>query len=89
MAGPHTHEYDLTLLLPGERYCPACAERVCAALAMVKGVAESSCDLERGVLTVTRGRGLSAAALEATVRRIAVEAADGVAHAAYRITGLD
>lgn len=89
MAGQHTHEFDLTTLLPGERYCPACAERVCGALTALDGVAESSCDLERGVLVVTRTRGLSAAALEAAVRRAAAEAADGVVHAAYRVTGLD
>lgn len=89
MAGQHTHEFDLTTLLPGDRYCSACAERVCGALAALDGVADSSCDLERGVLVVTRGRGLSAAGLEAAVRRAAVEAADGVAHAAYRVTGLD
>lgn len=89
MAGAHTHEFDLTMLLPGERYCPACAERVCAILTGLEGIADSSCDLDRGVLVVTRGKGLSAAALEAAVRRAAVEAADGVAHAAYRITGLD
>lgn len=89
MAGSHIQEFDLTTLLAGERYCPACAERVCVILSGLEGVAESSCDLERGVLTVTRGKGLSAAALEAAVRRAAVEAADGVAHAAYRVTGLD
>lgn len=89
MAGQRTHEFDLTTLLSGERYCSACAERVCGMLASLRGVAESSCDLERGVLVVTRQRGLSVAALEAAVRRAAVEAADGVAHAAYRVTGLD
>lgn len=89
MAGTHIHEFDLTTLLTGERYCPACAERVCGALAALEGIVESSCDLERGVLVVTRGKGLTAAGLEAAVRRAAVEAADGVAHAAYRVTGLD
>ena len=89
MAGAHTHEFDLKTLLPGDRSCPACAERVCAILTELEGVADSSCDLDRGVLVVTRGRGLTATALEAAVRRAAVEAADGVAHAAYRVTGLD
>jgi len=89
MPAARTHEFDLAALLPGERYCRTCAERVCAILAGLAGVAESSCDLDRGVLVVTRGKGLSAAALESAVRRAAAEAANGVAHAAYRVTGLD
>ncbi len=90
MAGPHTHEYDLTTLLPGERYCPACAGRVCDALTGLEGVTQAECDLAIGVLSLTRDpKLLSGAALESTLRRIVVEAADGVAHAAYRITGLD
>jgi copper chaperone CopZ len=90
MASPHIHEFDLASLLPGERYCPACAGRVCDSLSGLDGVLESGCDLESGTLSVTRDpKRLSASALETAIRRIAVEAADGVAHAAYRITGLD
>ena len=90
MAGPHTHEYGLTTLLPGARYCPACAARVCDALAGLEGVTDTECDLALGVLSVSRDPTvLSCAALESALRRIVVEAADGVAHAAYRITGLD
>jgi copper chaperone CopZ len=63
---------------------------VCEALAELEGVAEAECDLSVGVLRVTRDpKQLSGAALESALRRIVVEAADGVAHAAYRITGLD
>lgn len=90
MAEPRTHELDLKKLLPGPHYCSACARRVCEAVAGLDGVAAAGCDLESGTLTITRyGRGLSAEALAAKVRRIALEETGRVAHAAYRVTGLD
>lgn len=90
MAGPHTHEYDLTSLLPGPRYCSSCGERVCTAIAEVDGVIEATCDAELGALTVTRDpKQLSRGDLDGLVHRIALEATDSVAHAAYRLTGLD
>lgn len=90
MAGPHTHEYDLTALLPGPRYCSSCGERVCTAIAEIDGVLEATCNAELGALTVTRDPArLSRADLDGLVYRIAVEAVGSVAHAAYRLTGLD
>jgi len=90
LAGQHTHEYDLTSLLPSPRYCVSCAERVCAAVAGLDGVVDAACDPESGAFTVTRdGSALSARELDAAVRRIAAEEAGAVAHAAYRLTGLD
>lgn len=90
MAGSRSHEIDLIDLLPGTHYCAACAERVCSRIAELDGVKIAECDLEEGKLTVTRlGRRLSAEAFESAVRRIALEETDSVAHAAYRLTGLD
>lgn len=90
MAGQHTHEYDLTNLLPSPRYCVSCAERICSALAAIDGVVHVACDVESGALTVTReGAALSAREIDAAVRRIIAEEIGAVAHAAYRLTGLD
>lgn len=90
MPGQHTHDYDLTGLLPSPRYCASCAERICAALRDLPGVIEVGCDRETGALAVTRDGGtLSARELDAAVRRIAAEEAGAVVHAAYRLTGLD
>jgi copper chaperone CopZ len=90
LASQHIHEYDLTSLLPSPRYCVSCAERVCSAIAALRGVAAATCDPESGALTVTReGTALSARELDAAVRRIVAEEVDTVAHAAYRLTALD
>ncbi len=90
MAGPHTHDYDLATMLPGPRYCSSCGERVCVAIAEVDGVLEATCDSELGALTVVRDpKRLSHADLDELVHRIALEATGSVAHAAYRLTGLD
>lgn len=90
MAGQRIHVFDLTKLLSGTHYCTGCAERVCGAAAALDGVLAAECDMDAGTLEVTHDpRSLSARDLEAAVRRIAVEASDGVRHAAYRLTGLD
>jgi len=90
LAGQHTHEYDLTSLLPSPRYCASCAERICAAVSGLAGVIDVACDPEAGTLTVTRdGAALSSRELDAAVRRITAEEAGAVAHASYRLTGLD
>lgn len=88
--GQHTHEYDLTSLLPSPRYCASCAGRICSAVAALGGVVDATCDAESGALTVTRENAvLSARELDAAVRRIVAEEVGAVAHAAYRLTGLD
>jgi len=90
LAGTHSHEFDLTTLLPGPHYCAACAERVCTGVSALDGVTDVTCDLAHGSLAVEHDTGrLSRADVETSVRRIALEVTDSVAHAAYRLTGLD
>jgi copper chaperone CopZ len=90
VSASRSHTFDLTALLPGDYYCGGCAERVCASVVGIEGVASASCDLEEGVLVVEYlPRTIGLAELEARVRRLALEETDSIGHAAYRLTGLD
>lgn len=85
-----TRIFDLTKLLSGPYYCTGCAGRVCAAAESVEGVLSAVCDLEAGSLEVAYDPSTIAERdLQKVVERLALEAADRVAHAAYRVTGLD
>jgi len=86
----NTEELDLTRILPGSRYCTGCAERVCERVRAIPGVTASRCDVVSGVLSIDHDiRELPARRLAEGVRRIALEEADAVVHAAYRLEGLD
>lgn len=90
MSQPTTRTFDLTKLLTGPYYCSGCAGRVCDAVEALEGVTVAVCNLEEGKLDVTYDHGvISHRDLEGAVERLALEAADRAAHAAYRITGLD
>ena len=90
MAHESEREFDLRKLLPGDFYCAGCAGRVCEAMTALDGVLDAGCDLEGGTLTVRfEPKRISAADLEALAVRAALEEAGRVAHAAYRVTGLD
>jgi len=89
-SGPAEERFDLRDALPGERYCAACANRVCDAVREVAGIVDASCDVEAAELTVSYDpRALPVAELRRVVHRIALEAADAVGHAVYRVEGLD
>lgn len=90
MPAPITHTFDLTKLLKGPYYCSGCAARVCQGTEALAGVSATSCDLDSGSLVVTYDPAeVSLKELERVVEHLALEAADRVAHAAYRVTGLD
>lgn len=90
MSGLTKHTFDLTKLLTGTYYCTGCAGRVCEGAEALEGVASAACNLEEGKLEVSFDPGvISLHELESSVARLALEAADRVGHAAYRITGLD
>lgn len=90
MATPLTHTFDLTALLQGPYYCTGCAGRICEDVTAVPGVLGAECDLDGGTLTVTYDPAeASLGELQAVVARLALEAEGRVAHAAYRVTGLD
>ena len=52
-SGPAEARFDLRDALPGERYCAACANRVCDAVREVAGIVDASCDVEAAELTVS------------------------------------
>lgn len=90
MPGLLTQTFDLTKLLSGPYYCSGCATRVCEGAESAPGVTSAECDLEAGTLSVTyEPSAISQRDLEAFIERLALEAADRVAHATYRVTGLD
>jgi copper chaperone CopZ len=90
MGGIAPRVYDLRKLLPAAYYCQGCAERVCAAVRALDGVVDGSCDLEEGLLSVEHDPArLPADTLDSALQRIALEQTDRVAHAVYRLTGLD
>ncbi len=76
--------------LPERFYCAECGSRVCGGVERIPGVVRSACDVEAGVLTVEYDPSLlDEAELGSHVRRLALDAAGVVAHAAYRVSGLD
>lgn len=90
MAHESEREFDLRKLLPGDFYCAGCAGRVCEVMTALDGVLEAECDLEGGTLTVRfEPKAISSADLEALVTRAVLDETGRVAHAAYRVTGLD
>lgn len=92
MGGPalKTERFDLTRMLPGPQHCVACAERICAGVRELDGVADARCDAEAGELEVTYDPSVAPpTGLRIAVERRALEESDSVGHAAYRLTGLD
>lgn len=87
----HTEErFDLRETLPGERYCAACATRVCGTVRQLAGVIDTGCDVESAELVVSFDpREIPPAELRRAIHRIALEEADAVGHAVYRVEGLD
>ncbi|MHB1136092.1 MAG: heavy-metal-associated domain-containing protein [Coriobacteriia bacterium] len=85
-----TERFDLKRILPGPQHCVACAERICAGVLEIDGVVSARCDSEAGELEVTYDPAVaSPAGLLLAVERRALEEADSVGHATYRLTGLD
>ena len=90
MAESLTRTFDLAKLLSGPYYCTGCAGRVCEGVEAFPGVSSTRCDLEAGTLEVSYDPAeVNVRELERVVEHLALEAADRVAHAAYRVTGLD
>lgn len=92
MGGSHSAEerFDLRSALPGERYCAACATRVCGSVRQFTGVIDTRCDAESAELVVSYDpRAIAVAELRRAIHRIALEEADAVGHAVYRVEGLD
>lgn len=77
-------------LTPAQVGCAGCAERVCAAVRLVPGVRSAECDVASATLVVCWDPELvGLEEVEAALAEAAGSAAGGLAHAAYRVTGLD
>lgn len=82
--------FDLREMLPGERYCASCATRVCGSVRQLTGVLDAECDVESAELVVAHDpQAIPPAELRRVVHRVALEEADAVGHAVYRVEGLD
>lgn len=82
--------FDLREMLPGERYCASCATRVCGSVRQLTGVLDAECDVESAELVLSYDpQTIRPTELRRVVHRVALEEADAVGHAVYRVEGLD
>ncbi|TLM69550.1 MAG: heavy-metal-associated domain-containing protein [Actinobacteria bacterium] len=85
-----TVTFRIPALSPAQVSCPGCAERVCAAVRAVPGVQSVACDASAASVEVCWDADLvTADEIDAALARAAHEAAGGIEHAAYRLSGLD
>lgn len=92
MNGPGTHAHTLLLpvVMPSEVYCAACVEKLRSAVEAIPGVEFAEVDKRTSTLTVVHDLAvLPEDAVEAEARRLGLEIGGGVAHAAWRVVGLD
>ena len=81
---------ELSVRLPSKVRCAACVERVCDSVRAIAGVSSVECDSRTSKLVITHDPArVSVAELDAEVARIGLEAASGIEHEAYRVSGLD
>jgi copper chaperone CopZ len=92
MSGPATHAHTLLLpvVMPSEVYCTSCVEKLRLAVESIPGVRFAEVDKRTSTLTVVHDPVLLPEdAVEAEVRRLGLEIGGGIAHAAWRVIGLD
>lgn len=87
---PHEHTMDIPVVTPSEPYCASCVEKLRAAVEALPGVQFAEVDRRTSTLTVSHDTDLLPdERIEEEVRRLGVEVTAGVAHAGWRVTGLD
>jgi hypothetical protein len=80
----------LTALLPSTVLCEGCVGRLCARVAELPGVDSASCDKRIAAMTVVFDPStISRRDLEDQASRIGRSVGGSIAHASYRLTGLD
>lgn len=84
-----TATFQIPAPRPPAPRCAECAARVCAALEQVPGVVRADCSSGSTVVVEFDPARVSEAELAAEVERFGMELAESVAHAAWRVTGLD
>lgn len=92
MSGQRVHEHPLSipLVMPSDLYCAGCVEKLRCAVATLEGVESVDVDRRTATLTVSHDVSvLSEDAIEGEVRRLGFAVTSGIAHTAWRVTGLD
>lgn len=90
VAREHAHTLRLPVVMPSREYCASCVGRLETAVASLPGVKAVEVDRRTSTLTVVHDTALLPEdAIEARVRRLGLDIGAGVAHASWRVTGLD
>lgn len=86
----HAHTLSVPVMMPSEIYCAGCVEKLRCAVETLPGVEFAEVDKRTATLTVSHDTGLLGEdAIEDEVRRLGFEVTAGLAHAGWRVTGLD
>jgi copper chaperone CopZ len=86
----HQHPLSIPLVMPSELYCAGCVEKLRTSVEALEGVEFAEVDKRTATLTVSHDLSvLSEDAIEGEVRRLGFEVTSGIAHAAWRVTGID
>lgn len=86
----HAHTLSVPVVMPSEVYCAGCVEKLRCAVEALEGVRFVETDRRTATLTVSHDVAvLSEDAIESEVRRLGFEVSAGLAHAGWRVTGLD
>jgi len=86
----HAHPLSIPLMMPSELYCADCVEKLRAAVEALEGVEFAEVDKRTATLTVSHDVSvLPDDTIEAEVKRLGFEVTSGIAHAGWRVTGLD
>lgn len=86
----HAHTLRIPVLMPSEVYCASCVEKLRSAVAALPGVEFAEVDKRTSTLTVVHdAAALPEERIEAEARRLGLEIGGGIAHAVWRVTGLD
>ena len=86
----HAHTLSVPVVMPSELYCADCVEKLRGAVERLPGVRFAEVDKRTATLTVSHDVAVLAEdAIEGEVRRLGFEVTSGVAHAGWRVTGLD
>lgn len=85
-----TVDLRIPVLTAAQMRCAECASRLCAAVEGIDGVESAECDRASGTVTVCWDpAAVSLDAIEQRVLEAARGVAEGYAHTAWRLTGLD
>ena len=89
-ASTHAHTLRLPVVMPSEVHCASCVEKLRAAVEALPGVEFAEVDSRTSTLTVVHDTAvLPEDRIEEEAGRLGLEIGGGVAHAAWRVTGLD